>query len=107
MIRRKIQCSNLFLISGLEPGRTLLLSVLFDHGVYTQKPSVLQNVQDRMGSQQRTYRDTTGNVGVTFEILTASVSVEFYELNVQIYSSFAATNYCLKKVTKQIRQNNV
>lgn len=40
MIRRKIECSNLFLISGLEPGRTLLLSALFGHGVYTQKPSV-------------------------------------------------------------------
>lgn len=40
MIRRKIECSNVFLISGLEPRRTLLLSVLFDHGVYTQKPSV-------------------------------------------------------------------
>lgn len=55
---KKIECLNLLLIGGLEPRRTLLLS-LFDHGIYTRKPLDGLKFQDYIGPQQRKYKDTT------------------------------------------------
>lgn len=78
LIWRKIEGLNLFLIGGLEPGRTLLLSA-FDHhgnGMYTQKPSDDSKRESCTGSQQRKYR-RPWNVSVLHLKPFTEASVEF------------------------------